>query len=352
MLYGCASALLVLLVGLSVASRGTITSREFWIGWSEPLLSFGAGLGMLPIAEVSNGTLVLFTVVISVLLGTTAIAIVKLLYRDSTRSDVLLGCLASYGLLVLILFVGRSHPFNIFHASVPFSVVVTILVVRLHRRIASFGATRGDRERASWRFFDTLTPWCALIGSVIWLLANQSFQSYPGVLKTLISGSPPEGLCLLRDPPDACGLPPNSESYVVQFNAVRDALHEHIAAGQTLAVLDDTDTMFYLAVDAPPWWRYSPSFTAIARRSELAALQEAIASRGPQFVMTRADDAMARWFNEKDVWGAVQQTIKQYYRLDRMIGVYQIWRRNEKRRLPSEADAAGTAASTQASPTQ
>ena len=40
----------------------------------------------------------------------------------------LLATVAAYGLALLLLFVNRSHPFNLCHPMVPFAVVLTALV--------------------------------------------------------------------------------------------------------------------------------------------------------------------------------------------------------------------------------
>lgn len=355
---------LVLLAGLAVASRGTLWRRDFWAGWLEPLLSHSGGMAMLPVAFVPTGTLLFFAVIILVYFGAMGLALLKLLRRESTPSDVLVGCLASYGLLVLILFVGRSHPFNIFHPSVPFSLLVTIMVARLHKSFQKWAyaddacnaATRAEsgqnrqadrsrrlrvhkpiqvfnaarREGAAhgfWKSLESLAPWCVLSAVMIWLLANPAFQNYPGMLRTIFSGTPAEGVCLLRDPRDVCGLPAETEGYV---DATVSRLRALVAAGQTVAVLDDIDTIFYLAGDARPWWRFSPCFQGILRRSELDELQRAIVSRGPQCILIRPDGHFAELFREEDVWRAVHQTVESCYRLEDTTGIFEIWRRNEK----------------------
>jgi hypothetical protein len=325
---------LVLLVGLAIASRGTFSRREFWTGWLEPLLSYSGGVGMMPIATAPTGTLLLFTIIVLVYLGTIGLTGIKWLRRESTPVDVLLGCLATYGLLVLILFVGRSHQSNIFHPSVPFSLVIAIMAARLHQRLRSFNEIpRESSGGGFWNSLESLSPWCVLGCVVIWLVANPAFRNYPGVLKALWSNkTASEGLCLLHNPRDVCGLPPLVAEYLRQFDATVSNLRAGVAAGQTVAILDDADTIFYLAISAPPWLRYSPCFPAITRRSELAALQQALVARGPQRVMIRANGlhAQAGLYNEEDVWHAVHQTVESCYRLDSTTGIFEIWKRNER----------------------
>ena len=165
---------------------------------------------------------------------------------------------------------------------------------------------------------------------VIWLLATPAFQDYPGTLKLLVSRPPAEGLRLLQAPPDVDGLPADAETVIRQFTQTVSSLRSRAAAGQTVAVLDHSDAVFALAAGTAPWWRYSPCFPAIMRRSELAALQRAIVSRGPQSIVVRGNGLHAQLFGEEDVWRAVHQTVESCYRLEDTIGTFEIWRRNER----------------------
>jgi hypothetical protein len=128
------------------------------------------------------------------------------------------------------------------------------------------------------------------------------------------------------------GPPPEDEGYIPEFDATISMLRKHIAAGRTVAVLDDIDTVFYLAADAPPWWRFSPSFSLIIRKSELADLQRGIVTRGPQIILIRGNGEFARqwYYDEEDVWLAVHQTVQSCYRLESTIGNFEFWRRNDK----------------------
>jgi hypothetical protein len=321
-------AALVLLAGLAAASRGTLWRREFWAGWLESMSSYSAGLGLLPIANVPNATLLFFAVTLIVYFAAFGLAWVKLLRRECTSTDMVVGCLACYGLLVLILFVGRSHPFNLFHPSVPFSLIVTILAARLHQRVK--GCASGsppEPETKKSHVVERLVPWCVLGCAAVGLFGSRAFQDYPGALRMLFCRAPAEGLRLLQDPPDVSGLPPAAEGAIQQFTQVVSGLRARVAAGQTVAVLDHSDTLFYLATGTAPWWRYSPVLPAMIKRSQLADLQRALILRGPQWVVIRGSGLHAQLFGEEDVWQAVYQSVESCYRREETVGMFELWKR-------------------------
>jgi hypothetical protein len=284
---------------------------------------------MIPFRDVPDGIVLLFAAAVGVCFGALGLALVKRLRGEPAPADVLGACLASYSLLGLLLFVGRSHPYNIFHVSVPLSLLVVISAAQCHEGWA-VRPQRGQPASRAGVFVWNSIPRCALGVVVIWLLANPCFRHYPGALRSLFSALPPLGLNLLGDSEDIGGLPLERWDDVRVFEAVVSRLRALNAAGQTVAVLDDADTIFYQASGAPPWGRYSPTFPAIMWRSELATLVGAITDRGPQWVVIRANGLHASMLHrEDDVWRVAHETVQRHYHLDGAIGVFEFWRRNE-----------------------
>ena len=89
--------------------------------------------------------------------------------------DALLAGLAGYGLLQALLFVGRSHPYNIYHVAVPFVLVVVVGAARL--------ASRGPVRRS-------VLPVAALAVVALWLLSNPQFAVYPALLRVGLTDPP------------------------------------------------------------------------------------------------------------------------------------------------------------------
>jgi len=114
------AALLALLLLLLYASRGTLFTGAFWRGWGEALVAYaGQGVGALPIAELPDAPLIFFAIMITGYLAAVVYAVVRALHGKASRGEVLLATLAAYGLALLLLFVNRSHPYNLCHAAIP-----------------------------------------------------------------------------------------------------------------------------------------------------------------------------------------------------------------------------------------
>jgi hypothetical protein len=232
---------------------------------------------------------------------------------------VLLGCVASYGVLILILFVGRSQPADIFRSLLPFGLALSMV---------GAGSIRQLSKVRNLSVMFSFVPWCLVVLLIAELSVNQSFRTYPGIARRFLTGPPPKGLCLLHSPQDVCGLSTSTKTDIDNFEAVAEVLREYTAAQQSVAVLDVADTVYYLAAGAKPWWRYSPSFPVISFRNQLAELRHDVAARGPLFIFIRGTATQATFWSEEDVWLAVHQTVESTYTFERTIGDFEVWQRN------------------------
>ena len=163
---------LTLLALLLAASRGTLFTGAFWHGWVEALVAYaGGGVGALPIAELPDAPLILFMIMVATYLAVILYAAVRALHGNASRNLVLLATLAAYGLASLLIFVSRSHPFNLCHAAIPFAVVLTALIAQGHAVL----------ERS---LPGSLLPYALLSGLVLLLLTKTEFLSYPSFLRS------------------------------------------------------------------------------------------------------------------------------------------------------------------------
>ena len=322
-----AVAAAVVLTGLAFASRGTLLSAGFWRGWTESLRSYGSGMSLLLLAGMSAGTIFRFATMALVYLAAMGPAIAGIVAGGSDGDDVLIGCLAAYGLMTLILFVGRSHVFNLFHVSLPFVLICFALIARVHHALVPRAeARRAAPPRTARRRILEAAPAIALAAAACALVANPNARDYPGALHAAIAGLPQDGLCLLDDPTDICGLRPEVAPVVEAYRRLIARLSLIGPTGQSIAVLDDTDPIFYADADLPPWGRYSPLFPSIIRKSEIEALQRRLAEDPPRWVVMRTEPFIA----EPDVWETTHRTVASLYTLDERIAIFEIWRRADK----------------------
>ncbi|MFZ4395461.1 MAG: hypothetical protein ACOYOU_07525 [Kiritimatiellia bacterium] len=324
----CAAlALLVVLPVLWIAGRGTLLQRGFWAGWLEALLSFGGGFGLMPMRNVELRTLWLFMLATALSLGAIGLAVLRMKSRYNTPENVFLATLGTYGLAAQLLFIGRSHPFNFYHVAVPFGIMAAAILARWShswtppkRRSDPPAGTAPTRVPGGLLQHGSWSAWAAQTAALLLLLTNRAFHKYPGL------GRPG----LPRTPVVGGGLPVDAPGGGAMFVAVVGKMKASIASGNTVAVLDDTDTIFYLAADASSWSRYSPLFPALYTRTAVAELVQDIATRGPDVVVIRDSPAHAWCPFNPDAWRAVHVSLGQHYRLEGTVGFFEFWRRGHE----------------------
>jgi len=308
------------LLGLTAGSRGTLITAGFWKGWSEALVTYSGGLGAIPIADLSLAPFLQFCAMVAIYLGPLGVAVVRAWRRQLLVGELWLGVVAAYGLMTLLLFVGRSHPWNLFHVSVPACLVAVTVLARFHQRLErSLAGASHTVARAVRSGVVRALPAACLAAALFALWASPAFHVYPGLWKRIIGSPPPRGLCLLQAPGDICGLPPWLRPYAEHLHAVTAKMGAAAIEGRTVAVLGRADPLLYLMAGLAPWSRYSPLLPGLMFQSQLAQLQRQLAFSGPDVVV------MGNCGN--DVWSAVRQTVQRHYLLDSTFGPFELWRR-------------------------
>jgi hypothetical protein len=309
-----ATVVATLLPLLFYASRGALFTRAFWHGWVEALVAYAAyGLGALPIAELPDAPLVVFMVMVSVYLAVFAYAAIKGLHGNASQGNALLATLAVYGLALLLLFVNRSHPFNLCHAAVPFAVVLTALLLQGYKVL----------ER---RLPHSSLP-CALAGGlVLLLLAKAEFRRYPGFLASIFTKAPTGGLSLKSTPTDISGLPPSAEGLVREFKDITSAIRILAPDGKGVAILDPYDTLIYSGGNASPWSRYASLFHMALTRQALDGIRNDLLTQSPRYVVIRGQNA-TRSPNWDFVWAPLYQAVTNRYVLRQTVDSFEIWQR-------------------------
>ena len=327
-------AVAVALLGLTAVSRGTLVTAAFWKGWLKGLAEASGGYGAIPIADLPLAALLGFCAMVAVYLGALGVAVVRAWRRQLQAGELWLGVVAGYGLMTLVLFVGRSQQWSLFHASLPAGLVAVTVSARLHSRLVrSLAGASGAVGRTMRIGVGRMLPAACLAAALFALWTSPAFPAYPGLWRRVIGRSPPQGLCFLRAPKDVCGLPAGLRPYAENLEAVAARMRAAASEGRTVAVLDAADPLLYLMAGLAPWSRYSPVLPALLFQSEVVQLQARLASSGPDVVVMcdRHNPAMPLegWHREitREVWGAVHQTVQGHYRLESTFGPFEVWRR-------------------------
>jgi hypothetical protein len=316
LVFGTAAAA-TLLPLLLYASRGTLFTLAFWRGWVEALVTYGSlGVGSLPVAEVPGDTVMCFMIMVSVYVGAIAWALFRGLQRSASRGDVLLAALGAYGLALLLLFVNRSHPSNLWHTAPPFAVLLAALMLQCHRALA------GLRRHPSIPY--------ALIGLLLVLLfAKESFGCYPNILTSLFEKRPSAGLSLRLNPRDLSGLPQDYEPFVRETRDICAAIRTLAPDGKGVAILDANDTLLYSTSDTCPWSRYASLFYMALTQQALDKMRRELVARAPKYIVTRGESA-DRPANWEFVWAPLYEIVLKSYVLRQTVGPYQIWQRQSQ----------------------
>jgi hypothetical protein len=300
---------LTLLLLLLYASRGGLFTGGFWRGWLEPLILYASwGLGALPIAELPEIPLIFFAIIALVYLAVIAFAIIRAVEWCATKGEVLLAAVAVYGLASLLVFVGRSHPFNVMHEMVPFAVVLTALIVQGWQRLV------GPSQRS---FF----PAAVATGLLLLLLTKPEFRRYPGLLGWAFDDTPRTEISLILEPRDICGLPRTDASAVEDFHNLISMLRAIAPDGKGVAVLDFYDTPIYCAARATPWFRYPSVVRMALTKQYIEDRRNDLLDRPPKYVVAPLVPPPDQMF----FFGPLFEAVTNHFALHKAVGPYGIW---------------------------
>ena len=312
----------MLTLGLFAASGNTVFSIGFLRQWLEVFWLYPSGISMIPIAQYRNG-LVMSYCVVTLYLGAVIAALLRRRFAERDASEIITGLIAILGLFYLIYYIGRSHPYNLFHMSIPFSIV---LVVTLHwitaavasRKIASGGAL-SIRKRA---------PIALAAAGAVLLIANPEFRSYPNLLHSLNPSSSRQSECYFPSIQDVC-VDKSEHASIVQFQSVVAEMERLTREEKRIAVIANDDTALYVASGATPWSRYSPLLPPLMTKSMLDEVDVQLSRRPVDFVfLLRADPStysshsVVNHQHTTDCWTQLALTTRKYYYFDHDCGPF------------------------------
>jgi hypothetical protein len=341
------SATVVLLAALLLAARGQILTAGFWTGWLQALLEFGGGFAQLPMATVPNlvtvagfaGLMLFYLTVIGFAAG-------KLRSGNAGYFEIFTGSVAVYGLFNLIHFVGRSGDYTPYRLWIPMAVIVVILVDR------GLGAGPGWRSRLGAAGRPRVLVPAALALAVLVAaglaaappsLVVEPVRNYPSLLSAVVNGSQPDGLCLLEDPRDLCGLPEEMEGAVNHFRLITGRIEGYAAQGKRVAVVDETGALFYLATGTPSFSRYPRIFIAMYNYEKAEEVRDELLQADADYILTRTrieppnfDDDEWPWASfgiapaspHDESWGILNEVLtERYEREGDELAPFEMWRK-------------------------
>jgi len=310
-----AGAFLSLAPLLWIASRGTFLHAAFWNGWIEGLQLQGfSGLGLIPIADVSDPALLFFMCFLLVYLLTIGICAMHCMQGNRQPQEIFLACVSLYGLALLLLFVGRSHPFNLYHPAVPLAVVLTGWLFMGFRNL------RGYLPKSS--FSSGLT---AVL--LVMLLTSVDFAAYPSVAAHWAGRQPLAANNLLLSPPDLA-IPTERQTMIddAAFRATIQEMRRLRESGGDVVALDFSDTLLYYASGVRPGSRYTSLFYSIDTIPQLHQRGLELLAFHPRYIVMRSpQDNHDAQPNFDDIRQHFHQLLERHYRRTKSIGDFEFW---------------------------
>jgi hypothetical protein len=307
----------VFAAGVIAGSRGTFLQPDFWRGWLTNLWETSSGFSFEPITTgVGRLVVIAFLGMAITHLLVAGFVLALSLGRRASPPDLIVGALAIYGFVVLLYFTGRSTPYNLVRATIPFALITAILGAR------ATGATLGGHAGAR-----VVAGWASTVVAIAFLVANPFFRDYERHTSLIgrLAGTweEPEGdVCLLTAPRDLCGLSEALRGNQVNVARIAERLRTLQPPGGSVTVLDQTGPMFQLAAGTRTWGRWSPYFITLARQGQLDEVVADLRREPPDVVLFRAGEQPL--FH--DLVAALKSVIVERFVLDSTIGDWEIWR--------------------------
>ena len=328
-LVGASALVMVSIValGLWMASRGTLFHAGFLRAWLEVFISYPSGISMLPVVGFGIGIL-LSSLLIGVYLYVIGEGLLVRRAMGETKINLIELCIAVYGSCLLIQYIGRSHPYNLFHGVVPFCLIAAMRL-QTWMMPQSRGTILARISVARW------TPAVPLLVLAL-LFMNPNFGIYENLLHSGLenrnSGQVGDS-CLFPEIRDVC-VPTKQANVALEFQTVAGELKRLADAGKQVAVISNSDTSLCLAGNIKPFNRYSPVLATIISYTQLDKVEAQLAERKVDYVFLPSSDpdSYAQTHNMEslavyDAWQSIRKVLRAHYTFDHSCGLYDVWRR-------------------------
>ena len=308
---GVATAVGTWLLLLGLAGRGHLFHADFWSGYFEGMrVQVLSGLSLLPISNVPLDTLIPFGVICMLyVIGIAWGSWKSVTAQGSATRPMFLATISVYGLGIMLLFVGRSHPLNLLHVTVPLGMVMAIAGAMLSQDREGFAASSS-------------MGWCFAICLIVLLMSKPEFEEYPNLLHSnaMFARRP---IALRSDPPDLAGFKNADRDMIKSFHQIARTMQDLPVSDRQIVVLDERDTLLDYLSNRSPWSRYTSLFHGLLTWEQVRELQTQLRTARPMYLVMRHEETPRSDF--VDVWLALRPTVAKYYKLARTAGDYELW---------------------------
>jgi hypothetical protein len=335
----------VFLAAMAIASRGTLLRPEFWSGWSESLRVYAQGFGHLPIADTLRESRIA-SVLLILMLTTYLSAVYRMLQQGARRrltpEHMVIGLVAVNGLATLLLFIGRSHPYNLMHVSIPFCIVLTSFAAELTDQAK---ASAGSGPAATRVVLGAL-PLACVLGALTAIIIHPGFRSYPNLLaqgqhrlQGRQAADPDQVFASRRD-----GPPTKADRVeMASIRRVAAVLRELSDGGRnSVGIIDGVDTSYLVEADLQPRFRYSPVLASLAYKTQLESIIQQLVHDPPAYLLLPAGAPITpSGLPTTDTYDSIVKVVERLYIKERLVADKVVYRRNAA--SPAQTPASGAA---------
>ncbi len=330
--------------GLWVASRGTLFSAAFFTGWLEVFRLYPSGISMLPLIASQEAICISFLFLLTYLL-TAASNLHACILQSARRESPLLVAIAIFGMCLLLQFIGRSHPFNLYHASIPLSLLLTWygfqLTCKLKNAVVSWVSDNMKAESARSKTISCLQtkalgfiPTAAIAFLALGLLNNDAFRNYPNLLNALTNPKAKEETFLLLPELNDIAIPMRLKKYAEDFHAATQDARRLTQDGKSVMFIVNNEPIYHLASGSKAPYRYAPLLPALMSKSMLRRVIATLEERPVDYAFIAPENERGYGVdigNIKDTHdssAALADSIYSHYSFKRNSGRFEIWMRN------------------------
>ena len=341
-----ASFVCVFLAVMALASRGTLLRPEFWSGWSESLRVYGQGISHLPIADtLREGRIA--GVLLIVMLTTYLSAVYRMLQQGARRrltpEHLVIGLVAVNGLATLLLFIGRSHPYNLTHVSIPFCIVLTSFAAELTDQ-AKAGAESG---RPATRIVLGALPLACVLGALAAIIIHPGLRIYPSLIAQAqhrLQGRQAAHLDQVFAVTSRAVRRPTAiaSKWRASEGSVRFCVSCPTGATTASASLTASIRPISSKPICDPHFRYSPVLTNLMYKAHLETIIQQLIDDPPDYLLLPAAAPITPTGQPTtDTFESIVKVVERLYVSERRVADKVVYRRNAA--SPAEGPASGAA---------
>jgi hypothetical protein len=303
------------LVYLSIGKD--VFAPVFWERLLVPINLFSAGFGMLPMPSPTPSNLYLFLTP-SLYVFSAVFALVMAISRGGGhwKDAYVLGSIGVYGLALYHQYIGRSHPYNWYHISIPVVVILVVLIYQLLKE-PRFIALSANIVLLLMTFVVAIN---AIFPIITYFSAGAPVHRPSEVIEWSVPRAGFRTISIGSEERDAI------------LSSV-DLIEELVPPDQPVAILSETDVLYYVLAGRRPFTQYAPLYPQVVFRQQIDDVAAALSVPNLEYVFI--EPCPSKWHLYpaspllcEDLPEVLFPVVTQNFKHIGSIGYLEIWQRN------------------------